>query len=179
MDYPRYCNELLHVYSPFISGEVTWIIGDSFVFWGSHQYQKDTKAYPGILPHLRWTGALFHGIRGLKLGKLCSLVHTKLTTEKVLPSVIIIHCGTNDINHYVNVNQLITKVHATLREIFQQVKKVSPKTKILWSDVIHRVHTKGVPQPFAKMFVNNLNAVAQMLVVMEEFDFISDRKSVV
>ena len=87
--------------------------------------------------------------------------------------MIIIHCGTNDINHYVNVNQLITKVHATLREIFQQVKKVSPKTKILWSDVIHRVHTKGVPQPFAKMFVNNLNAVAQMLVVMEEFDFIS------
>lgn len=113
----------------------------------------------------------FFGVRGLKLEKLHGLLAAKSEEEKQKPDVIVLHCGTNDINPHTNVNMLLDKISTMTQKLFLLAKSM-PGTKLVWSNVLGRIAYKGMPIRHGTMLTNNMNAAAQMCMLMHDHVFV-------
>ncbi len=102
----------------YISDNVTWILGDSFIFWGAFQYAEDVISFPLALKNLRESNGVFYSVHGLKMDKLPGLLEAKLNDSVQKPNRIIVYVGTNDIHLSMSVNQLLEKVSKMTATLF-------------------------------------------------------------
>ncbi len=143
------------------------------MFWGAFQYAEDIHQYPGVLTSLKRTNTVFYGVRGLKMEKLPALLEAKLEETGHKPNRLIIHVGKNDIHSTVSINQLMEKASKMSASLFHILRSRSLKATVFWSDVIPHCSYKTLSLPYGDMLVNNLNAVAQMCMVIKNHAFIS------
>ncbi len=115
-----------------ILGTTTWVIGDSFAFWGGFQYEEDCKNFPDALQHLRRNNTSFFRVRGMKLECAKDFLESKMEQLNTKPDIVVLHCGTNNIGSHSNVNQVMAKVSTALALLFCFFRKHLKDSKLVW-----------------------------------------------
>nr|XP_009299120.1 uncharacterized protein LOC103910855 [Danio rerio] len=129
-----------------------WIIGDSYVRRGAQRAQEtvgNNLGLPGA--HISWFG--WGGLRWKRLPKYFQ----DLIKGRVVPDVLVLHCGGNDIGEVTSV--LLVN---SMKEDLLQMKLQHPDMKILFSSLTQRCWWKAGAKPAkldkARKFVNSVMA---------------------
>ncbi len=77
------------------------------------------------------------------------------------PKLVILHCGTNNIQHDTDVNKLIMQTFVVLTDVMPIHKNANSEICLLWSDILPRLQYKNMTTPQGTMITNNVNACAQ------------------
>ncbi len=136
---------------------------DSLVFWGQQAWKFKDKAVHHRYPTLSNLDLSFYGVRGLKIQWIPSLLQEKID-ENGTPDILLIHCGTNNINPELNLSETSQTVSDVLVEVFKIQKKAEKPFKIIWSDILPWYNYKGMVKEKGLILTTNINAVAQFIM---------------
>ena len=139
-------------------------MGDSIAFWAKPSFEDARKNQPWKYPAL--------SIHGLRLEKLPELLRNKLQETTVYPKMIVIHCGTNNIVPKVSVTNLITTCTNIWQQVVAEVSAINPKIKLMWSDILPKLHYHGIPYMQSVMSTNNVNACFQFCALSNNQYFV-------
>ncbi len=156
------CCMLTHSKSCFL--ESLWFLGDSIAFWAKPAFEDALQRQHWKYPALRRNKVNFLSVHGQKLERLPLYLRAKLDTLILWPKLMVIHCGSNNIQIDTDVNKLITEVSTVLMQVITMLKAANPEIKLLWSDVLPHLQYKGMTTPYGNMITNNVNACAQFCV---------------
>ncbi len=148
-----------------IAARPVWIVGNSIVYWGfktlRHVWRQEPRA-PEFLD-LDSAGIRFHGYRGLTLARLSEKLKKKLEKTiacgDLIPRVIVIHCGINDLAAAKEIDKFVQWEKAVLQDVFNVVAKLAPKARIVWSDVLPLVKYK-MDDMLGLLAIDRVNATA-------------------
>ncbi len=145
------------------------MVGDSIPFWAGWSYNEIMSREPQKFPALRRLDVEFMEVRGMKIDRLIPFLNAKLDTMP-LPTVVIVHCGTNDVHENVSLPELVEKVAFVCKELITIAKKRG--FSIVWSNVLPRLHFRGMDFQKGTMFITNINVTTQFCFVAANQKFL-------
>ena len=120
--------------APRFSTPKIWIVGDSIVHWAALLARERKEWNLGLPVHITWKGK-----RGLRLNGLREYIAT-FRNSATVPSLVIIHAGTNDIG-YLQKRQLL----AGIADSVYYIHGLTDAVRVVWSDILPRVTYANFP----------------------------------
>jgi hypothetical protein len=119
-----------------------WILGDSLIHWGKLRF-LDRREQLDVSTLREKVITEFIPIRGLTFKKTFERLVQELDRRAVVPNILIIHVGTNDLSSD-NVLNLCIEAVRLASDIAQECTERAHKSSVdfkmlLWSDIIERI----------------------------------------
>ena len=120
-------------------------------------------------PHLKKSHLVFYGIRAVRFERMFQHIYNKfsLVDPRFYPNIVVVHCGTNDIDQPQMTDVVSNSILDELKRI-EFLKQMEPTMKLVWSDILLRVWYRSKLHDHALVMTDMINAMAHSFAARTE-----------
>lgn len=113
---------------------ITWIVGDSIVFWAGQSWARSSVAHRDSTNQL-----VFIGTRGANIQQIKRTLMTAWMARSADPDVVILHIGSNDLGQIA-----CREFRDQLESLWDFVQCLSMRCEWVWSDILPRTNIRNM-----------------------------------
>lgn len=108
-----------------------WVVGSSIIHWAQKYAQQNIDDNLGLTSQR----IIWQGIRGMVWSRLYQTIKEMLKQGNRHPTLLVIHCGGNDIG---NPHNTLKGLQKYMKLTVSKIIRLLPKTIIVWSHILPR-----------------------------------------